>query len=187
MQTPSPPTGGHYSSICSTCSICNLTFSKQYLPKHIKNIHQQNDSFACEDCDYKTNRKDGLQDHRDARHNNLLLYDCKLCSFSAKTRQLLYIHRKSKHTVTDTTIYTCNTCPFSTKRKYTIEMHEESVHKKNKLYSCPECDFKTFRKSSIGSHIKGKHGNLHFHAVSVIMLQLIRAIYYHTLRQYTEI
>ena len=52
------------------CNQCDKTFSHEHnLMRHIYGAHE-NKTFECEDCGFKTPRKDTLKRHKTAKHEN---------------------------------------------------------------------------------------------------------------------
>ena len=65
-------------------------------------------------------------------------YSCKICSYSAMTKQSLTQHIQSKH---EGICYNCEQCGFRTMNKPHLKQHVESQHD-GVIYNCDQCSYK---------------------------------------------
>ena len=93
--------------------------------------------FKCEQCVYKTTRKDNLQRHKDEKHKNLKTFKCKQCDFMAARAHDMNRHNKAKHGETvhggsENEGSKCELCEYITKENSNMKRHMMSVHRKQK-------------------------------------------------------
>ena len=89
--------------------------------KYVK--HKKTKGLACETCDYKTDRKDRLEDHIIMKHktNDSTKLVCEICGFSALTKIKLIQHMGNHH--------------------------------RTKNLQCPYCEYKTYPNQKLHIHI----------------------------------
>ena len=97
-----------------------------------------NEECSCDQCDYKTKRKDNLKKHIDSVHGDVR-YSCDQCYYKATKRTHLKTHIDSVH---GDVWYSCDQCDYKSKCKCNLKRHKEYGHG-NVWHSC---DQKTKKK-----------------------------------------
>lgn len=105
--------------------------------------------------------------------SNKKKYDCKECSYSARTKALLSNHskkHKSEHsnvetkklpTIKEKRRYKCNHCDFVAKTVRELTKHTTYNHKDiPKKYKCDKCNFATNYFGNVEKHMKKMHLNI---------------------------
>ena len=116
------PESGEKKFKCDECSKGFIFESSYRNHKYVK--HKKTKGLACETCDYKTNRKDRLEDHIIMKHNTNDVSTklvCEICGFSALTKIKLIQHMGNHH--------------------------------RTKNLQCPYCEYKTYPNQKLHIHI----------------------------------
>ena len=81
-----------------TCHQCDLTFSRKYLPKHIKSVHEKV-RVQCTVCEVQLSNKAQLTYHLKAKHGNgdSEKVGCDMCDKTFTCKGSLLRHKKKKH------------------------------------------------------------------------------------------
>uniref|UniRef100_A0A3P9J095 Zinc finger protein 142 n=1 Tax=Oryzias latipes TaxID=8090 RepID=A0A3P9J095_ORYLA len=99
----------HHVHRCQSCPFSSKT--KQLLADHLLSKHEEGSPekkpYACDQCDYRTNRADALRAHRDTQHCDARSYVCEKCGKAFKTSFILKTHQR-KHIAGRP--YTCGVC-----------------------------------------------------------------------------
>ncbi|KAL3847108.1 hypothetical protein ACJMK2_018038 [Sinanodonta woodiana] len=128
----------------------NVKRKKVYLGnKNMQNYDAHgNRNFACQQCNYKTDRKNNLKRHIATMHS-----DCnrnlECCDLIFKCKATLREHVRSLHN----TGYRCKVCERNFCRKALLRRHL-TVHNGKKDFQCTLCDYATSHKSNLERHQK---------------------------------
>ena len=86
------------------CKICGKLYSKAYLGKHMKRMHENSDKhkklktlFQCNLCDKEFVHKANLETHVDIDHFGIKKFSCTICDKKFKRKQNLNMHLKMIH------------------------------------------------------------------------------------------
>ena len=81
----------------------------------------------CDDCDYKTVRKDMLKNHKMVVHQGIK-FPCDKCSYKASHKSHLNRHVQSVH---DGVRYPCDQCEFKATQQVHLREHKHARHSDN--------------------------------------------------------
>ena len=136
----------------------------------------------CEKCDYKTVRKNYLDNHTRDKHSKSKI-KCAKCDFShafpsrikqhhnivhlgkkrirrwAHTCRIHSCQHYGKSTCEDLkqhSLFFCQKCDYSAKTNCELKIHSQGFHE-GIVYSCEQCDYVSKRKSDFRKHILMKH------------------------------
>ena len=151
------------------CDLCNFsTIEMKTLNRHKKTIHKAVDQhYDCNQCSYKTSRKDNLATHVKNVHSkkkqSVLL--CDMCDFEAIQRKTLNHHIKIVHKKEKQNVLSCDLCSFETIQMKTLNRHKKTVHKmkpkhqghESKSINCDQCDYRTSKENMMELHEKAVH------------------------------
>ena len=149
-----------------------------------KFTHEKENIFKCENCEFETNSKRGLQIHRKRKHEKK--FKCKLCDEVFESETECRIHKKS-HSITiqfdnrKQKDEVCENCGFMSKCIYTMDVHigkcgfgidyecgfcdvtiEDLSHlelhlRTCEVYECSECFIRRKSLSEMKEHIGKEH------------------------------
>ena len=88
---------GEKSGIQYTCSICNKTFHRANLSRHMQKYHEEIRNVSCSHCDSSFMNKKKLKKHIAEMHKEVKLYACKSCNKSFDFLSYLKKHMESAH------------------------------------------------------------------------------------------
>ncbi|XP_017285879.1 zinc finger protein 142 isoform X2 [Kryptolebias marmoratus] len=168
----------HTGELRHVCTHCAAQFSSELaLRNHCKRVHQLQACFSCKKCDYVCSSDVTLKNHQQSKHPEVkcttcqetfqtkqelqihqrthLAHRCQLCSFAAKTRQLLAQHLLGEHEdgPPEGKPLKCSTCQFVCRHQLVLEQHLRS-HGTKRLYKCTDCEYATRNKQKITWHIR---------------------------------
>lgn len=128
------------------CSECPFTTTYyQSFRYHMKNGHRER---ICKDCNFLTNKKQILRQHRVEFHGVKSFIKCENCKFVCRTQE-----RMKKH---QTKWMSCKNCDYKTCSKAEFLIHKRNIHNstREKILSleCYRCDFKAKSKGGILTH-----------------------------------
>ena len=90
----------HYmaeSNLKTKCIKCEKSFCNSLsLSFHWKTIHSEK-RYSCDSCEYITNRKDSLRDHKTKHHDKNYKFKCNECGFGTIRKHYLLNHQAVKH------------------------------------------------------------------------------------------
>ena len=107
-------------------------------------------SYNCDQCDYKTTRKDNLKRHKLTKHEGVS-YNCDQCDYKAKTKDRLKRHKLSKH---QSYRFKCQQCELTFAREHVLARHVKRVHEREHMNQCEYCDHHFTTKASTRAYIK---------------------------------
>ena len=106
------------------CTDCPMeTRNKHYLNKHIKEIHTDPEFHICDQCNFKTNKKQSLLRHVKIHGDKLA---CDKCPYKTTFKSLLRSHTEVEHLGLG---HACNICGVRKTRKCYLDQHMKSKHK----------------------------------------------------------
>ena len=82
-------------------------------------------TFSCDQCEYKTKYSHNLKTHRTSKHEGTK-YDCENCDRNFSTKTNLRTHQYSKH---EGKRYSCDQCSFESGHPTSLSQHKAKVHK----------------------------------------------------------
>ena len=155
--------------------IKGMAYGEYLLKRHMLNFHKDDSEYIkCENCDYKTARRDRLRRHNEEVHLGIKKFrdreeKCLMCSFKCTKKSNLSTHMESVHNTSLELVY-CDQCTFSSHYKTSLVTHKNSC--KNKTYftahvnskhlgitfSCGVCDYTSSSAQMVQRHTQGKHG-----------------------------
>lgn len=157
------------------CSKENCDYGTNYrgnLRMHVEGFHNQDHSFKCDLCQFRTKWKPTLMEHKREKHG---VYErkskyalnpgpkgpikCDQCEHVASSRKFLVVHMRS-HRERDANIH-CDQCSFVTHTEYGLENHKRRMHSGNavqKIFNCTKCDFSVSDKLEFKVHRRDVHG-----------------------------
>ena len=159
------------------CPECDNIFSHEIsMKRHLKHHAKDLKYFQCDECDFKTLRRDNLTKHRRNKHkafntnfdvlrdkDSNLNYTCRMCEEEFPDSDLFETHivMKACHNPTDPLNddgrYQCELCPSSYTIKWDLSRHMEWKHKPKQVFSCDVCNKTFYNQYSLKRHVKKLH------------------------------
>ena len=137
-----------------SCSECGKMFYTDLkLRCHMK-VHQKDKTYHCDKCEFKTHRKDYLDNHIKNRHTAAKYVTCEICGTRLKdNRVVVQLHMKHQHTKQE--MVKCGECgkEFT---KVALSKHLRRVHGEQK-HACHLCSYKTQSSYNLKLHISKSH------------------------------
>lgn len=164
----------HTGELTCVCTHCQAGFSSESaLRNHCRRAHPLQTCFTCRKCEFTCSSDATLKDHQQSRHPEAqcstcqnkqslqihqrthLVHQCQLCSFAAKTKQLLAQHLLREHEggPPEGKPLNCSRCQFVCRHQLVLEQHLRS-HGSKRLYKCTDCEYTTQNKQKITWHIR---------------------------------
>lgn len=109
--------------------------------------------YACDQCDYRTNRADALRAHRDTQHCDARSYVCEKCGKAFKTSFILKTHQR-KHVAGRP--YTCGVCQKAFRWPAGLRHHYLS-HTKQQPFRCRHCSYRAKQRFQVVKHLQRHH------------------------------
>lgn len=109
--------------------------------------------YACEECDYRTNRADALRAHRDTQHCDMRPYVCEKCGKAFKTSFILKTHQRQH---SDDRPYVCGLCDKAFRWPAGLRHHYLS-HTKQQPFCCRHCSYRAKQKFQVVKHLQRHH------------------------------
>ena len=113
--------------------------------------------FPCDKCEFESYVKKELVSHKITDHKQL---GCDDCNYQTNFKGYLRNHKRRHHgpeKVNSCELLKCPSCEFETKSAQYLSMHIDSKHNKELRYRCSLCEYKNFRKQNVEHHQKTKH------------------------------
>ena len=150
------------------CKACSETFSSATaFRKHVAWTHkkkvciQENGTYICAVCDYRTLKKPLFADHLNRKHETWtrkresnVLFPCEACGFVCRSKHSLQSHFIRKHT--DSYEHNCQFCEKKFKVKGDLTNHVR-FHHKEKPINCDVCGKLCQNTGSLYVHQKWAH------------------------------
>ena len=120
------------------CNECESTFkNKTSLRQHVNTVHGKNEkNFKCNHCAYEFHRRPELEKHLNAKHFAIARYKCDFCERAFAHNGSLYSHRVTKHL--NKTLFKCELCDKSYTSNGSLTRHIASFHE-GKTFHCEIC------------------------------------------------
>ena len=98
-----------------------------------ENTAQDENRFKCNDCSFKTRRKDSLKRHLEKIHGTTAKNEkCDQCDYITFSKATLNRHRAAQHSATADNVVRCNQCDFvsmsATHGNFNLRRHIKSKH-----------------------------------------------------------
>lgn len=145
-------TAKHNNEKSFDCNQCGCSFRwLRNLQRHLL-THKQTKPFECELCDFKSKRKDALNNHIANRHveNETKQFKCEHCDQSFAQRYTLtrhlQIHAERKQ-------YRCSQCDFTCKFESYLKRHLSTHANKLKPFKCNICNYSSFDRKGLHRHM----------------------------------
>ena len=145
------------------CPKCDFkTSNKFYLPDHIKDVHEGEEKYTCNQCEKQFRLKGRLTQHITKKHGGVK-YPCNLCGIEVTMKKNLrkrvynniYLrkHMKEIHGVS----FACPQCEFVTKsdRSEILKRHMRTHEGVRCHYN--RCEFRAKEQVKLQRHIEEKH------------------------------
>ena len=151
------------------CTICGKVVGR--LTFHMEKYHDEHQTFPCEKCDKKFDRKDVLYRHIEEVHStyNINLpaaikklkvnekeWKCKMCDLTFHSKNDIENHLIKRNCLKPDTImkHICQFCTSSFKEKHNLTKHIQNKHTVKEIITCPNCGKVFQQKSSLTRHSK---------------------------------
>ena len=86
-----------YMNFKTKCLQCDKIYScPMSLQGHFRAIHSDT-KYICDSCEYMTNRKDTLREHKTKHHSKDFKFNCNECNFGAVRKRYLLNHQTTHH------------------------------------------------------------------------------------------
>ena len=80
------------------CQHCKKTFATKTLcNRHVKTLHEKDQTFNCDMCDFKTYHSTSLTTHREQVHQKLRPHKCEMCEDAFYYKRDLEKHVQKLH------------------------------------------------------------------------------------------
>ena len=149
---------------------------------------QNNDTLKCTKCDYKTAKKNYLDNHKRSKHpkSKIKCTKCDVsCAFPSKIKQhdkivhmgikrikqdkrykcnILWCQHFGKNTcevLKQHSLLFCKQCDYSAKTMDEMKVHFQGVHE-GIVYPCEQCSYQSKRKKDLVRHVMFKHTEMFF-------------------------
>ena len=105
------------------CGTCSNYFPKKNFNRHVKSC-KEGPELHCDQCDYKTHRKDHLKLHIAANHD-APTFSCDQCDYTTTSAFRFEAHKKKPHKTKKTPKeHKCSWCDYRSKKKSHVTRHE---------------------------------------------------------------
>ena len=149
-----------------------------------KKLPQNNETLKCAKCDYKTVKKNYLDNHNRGKHPKSKI-KCLKCNFTHafplkikqhhkivhlgikrdnryKCKNLCqYFGKNSCQDLNQHSLLFCSQCDYSAKPNKELKIHVQGVHE-GIAYPCEQCSYVSKRKCDLLKHTKSKHTDMFF-------------------------
>ena len=139
----------------STDSIQNV-FSNS--SKKVQSLPPLQSQYECEECDYKTAKKELMRQHKLVKHSRNV-NKCSACSYTHYFKGKVRQHFNQVHLNIKRKTSRRKSCYIMDCKNAEKELCEEMSH--NRI-DCEQCDYYSLTKKSMKNHIKVKHEGLVF-------------------------
>ena len=102
-------------------------------------------SFTCSECELSFQTKQGLKQHRKAKHNE---QTCEVCNRSFLSRRALDQHAKALH-------HQCSRCGRCFSSRTALEQHTKAIHPIR--HGCGFCDRSFTSRAALDQHMEANH------------------------------
>ncbi|XP_052768876.1 zinc finger protein 37 homolog [Mya arenaria] len=106
--------------------------------------------FQCPECGKMFQGKMVLATHVRYIHKNIRNHQCHLCSYSAKSANMLRLHLNAHQGIHP---FACEQCTFTCVQKYQLKSHMRT-HTGEKPYKCDQCNYAAAWNVQLKEHVK---------------------------------
>ena len=147
-KSPSPVGSNNYS-----CSDCDNSFISIDDLNHHKRTEHLIAVKTCQTCMFQAKSNCEYENHVKS-HNNIKLYVCGICKFSAPNEENLSSHQRVKHSQQK-----CDHCNFLAIKDTDLNKHIQETHGacSKKKFECDECIFTDYSEENVLNHKIEKH------------------------------
>lgn len=117
------------------CSYCNEKFTKAYMLRQHKVLHEDNQEHKCDECNKIFKSKSSLATHVKMIHERACQQVCDICAKMFSSRSSLQSHYRSFHQYNANEAVECQVCGSILKDKYNHKRHMQ-----RHMESCIPCD-----------------------------------------------
>ena len=129
--------------------------------KYDMKIKSKDNMYCCEQCGFKSPKKDKLKQHIEIKHEGLR-HPCDQCAHKATRKHCLELHIKYKHLGVKRNRFQCELCGSDFVKPTDLFIHKQVKHEGKKPFSCDECDYKTKSRRGMYTHIQSVHKGVFF-------------------------
>lgn len=145
-----------------SCPHCSYQTTKQHYYDRHQRLHCSKRSFVhqCEQCCYKTHRKEHFVRHVNNVHGNKRPFLCHLCGKAFKRGDALLQHYQTHSEIgpSENSNYKCNVCEKSFRSHSHLYEHQ-AVHSETRSFLCEICGASFKTRSVHRKHILSIHRN----------------------------
>ena len=134
------------------CGECGATFASYQTYLHHMKYKHTDQSFQCDQCEFKCSQKSNLTSHIRYVHEKVLFY-CDQCEESFRRKLLLDAHIRVVH---QGIRLKCDHCEYQADRKDQLKRHYRYAHLKIK-YTCEICDAQYAGNHNLKDHMARVH------------------------------
>ena len=158
----------HINSAFGLCILSHLKVGLSILShlkaitRHNEDYYGNNKDFACEQCNYRSDKKCDLEDHIKSVHDAGVALEtlnelyCNQCAYKTFIKVEFKQHMRVSHGHV-----TCEQCIYHTINSYQgrhhMKRHVKEVHDIVKDFTCQQCGLKTTRRDNLERHVKAVH------------------------------
>lgn len=134
----------------SICCYCGKSMRLNSLTRHLKTIHQSEETiFICDICGTNVRQKKALIEHMQHKHMNII-FSCRYCSEVFRNRGTRRVHEIRFHT--QNYKHECNICKKQFMTNSQVTKHRV-VHTGEKKFRCEICGLSLTRRCNLEEHI----------------------------------
>jgi uncharacterized Zn-finger protein len=147
----------------------NALQSNRELPRHhppARSVPKvdNNGAFACDQCDGRFSRSDGLARHKLRVHSGHLSHACDECQERFRSHQLVIVHKRICHS--EEHPHFCSECHVRFARSDGLLRHQLRTHSAKPSHACEECHDLFSSKHHVLAHKRNAHSQDRPHACS---------------------
>ena len=151
---------GSSASKMKSCPFCRQDFNASELTKHIKEIHKEEETFSCTDCDVVFSSNIKLEYHKE-KHlpKELWGFTCTYCDTTFPSQARMKLHIANMH---NSRQFKCFECGEVLPNRSQLQEHMSASHPTSQfsLYQCSECNTKEFSLSVALNHYRLDHQDM---------------------------
>lgn len=135
------------------CSFCGAMISQRHLLRHIKTLHEINESFTCDLCGTKVKTKTLMVSHMKNKHLPGSWWQCRICLDTFKSNAGLSRHRRKEHP-DEYSVLKCKYCDYTSLSHSNLRCHTLAhIGDAGKNHQCPHCNMKFYQKHQLHAHV----------------------------------
>ena len=133
---------------CTKCNF-SATRKSNFMV-HLKRVHEKIKDFECGACSFSAYTKGQVNFHMKVKHLNFAKsFKCQMCDYCTDVRASLENHKKSSHREKDQVDLMCMECNRGFVLKSNLIFHVKHVHHKLRPFHCELCDGKSFSTNEV--------------------------------------